>query len=174
MNASNNILCNLQPTFISSGPLLLIGLRELMDEQAAQKIPLLWQELQNHRSLFPRPPSSINYGLCIHLSGYEYSYMAAWAVEDFDELPEGLSPHIIPSQHYAVFNHPGHVSAIRSTMDFIFNQWLPQSDFVHAATQANAVHFFERYGEGFNPQTGEGDIEIWLPVNAKSHSGIHA
>jgi AraC family transcriptional regulator len=24
--------------------------------------------------------------------------------------------------------------------------------------------FFERYGEKFNPQTGTGDIEVWVPI----------
>jgi predicted transcriptional regulator YdeE len=27
-------------------------------------------------------------------------------------------------------------------------------------------YMFERYGEGFNPQTESGDIEIWIPLQA--------
>ena len=68
------------------------------------------------------------------------------------------------AQNYAVFTHTGHVSCIRNTIDFIFDQWLPNSNYRHATAPENALHFFERYGEKFNPQIGEGDIEIWLPI----------
>jgi AraC family transcriptional regulator len=164
MNASNNTSLNLQPRFEAAGPLLIAGLREPLDEHAAQKIPQLWQQLINQWPPIPQRVSNIDYGLCIHLANHEYYYMAGYAVWDFDELPSGLSAYIVPSQTYAVFVHPGHVSGIRATLGYLFNQWLPGSGYKHSATQANSLHFFERYGEGFNPQTGEGDIEIWLPV----------
>jgi AraC family transcriptional regulator len=44
-------------------------------------------------------------------------------------------------------------------------QWLPTSGHERAKAQG-PPDFFERYGEGFDPQTGYGDIEVWVPVKA--------
>jgi AraC family transcriptional regulator len=41
----------------------------------------------------------------------------------------------------------------------IWNQWLPASG-LRAADAPN----FERYDEKFDPLTGNGGLEIWLPV----------
>jgi len=168
MNDSNSTLLNvntaLSPRFETAGPLLIAGLREPLDEHAAQKIPQLWQRLVACWDAIPQRVGATDYGLCIHLQGHEYYYMAGCAVWDFAGLPETFSPFIIPSQTYAVFTHEGHVNYIRNTIGFAFDQWLPNSGYRHASASENALHFFERYGENFNPHTGEGDVEIWLPV----------
>lgn len=170
MNDSNNTLLEpnanavLQPRFESSGPLLIAGLREPLDEHAQHKIPQLWQRLMACWDEIPQRVGSADYGLCIHLQGYEYYYMAGCTVWDFAELPETFSPFIIPSQTYAVFTHEGRINNIRDTIGYAFDQWLPNSNYRHASAPENALHFFERYGEKFNPQIGEGNVEIWLPV----------
>ena len=175
MNDSNstllepNINALLQLRFETTGPLLIAGLRDPLDEHAAQKIPQLWRQLMACVDEIPQRVGNTDYGLCIHLQGYEYYYMAGCTVWDFTELPGAFRGFIIPSQHYAVFTHTGHVSCIRNTIDFIFDQWLPNSNYRHATAPENALHFFERYGEKFNAQIGEGDIEIWLPVIKHSH-----
>ncbi len=168
MNDSNNTLPDSaqfsDPRIEQSGPLLVAGLRAPLDEQSAEKIPQLWQQLVSCWDDIPQRVGPADYGLCIHLQGREYYYMAACAVWDFTGLPEKFSPFIIPSQTYAIFEHRGSVSSICNTIDFAFDQWLPQSGYQHQATQENALHFFERYGEKFDPSTGTGDIEIWLPL----------
>ncbi len=170
MNDSTNTLLEpntnavLQPRFETTGPLLIAGLREPLDEHAAQKIPQLWQKLVACRDEIPQRVGSTDYGLCIHLQGYEYYYMAGCAVWDFTGLPETFSPFIIPSQTYAVFTHAGHINNIRDTIGYAFDQWLPNSGYRQASAPENALYFFERYGETFDPQVGEGDVEIWLPI----------
>ena len=67
----------------------------------------------------------------------------------------------IPEQRYAVFTHTEHVSTIRRTVNAIWNQWLPASG-LKAADAPN----FERYDEKFDPATGNGGLEIWVPVSA--------
>jgi AraC family transcriptional regulator len=168
MNDSNSTLLDtnvvLSPRFETTGPLLIAGLREPLDEHAAQKIPALWQRLASCWDDIPQRVGNANYGLCIHLQGREYFYMAGCAVWDFTGLPETFSPFIVPSQNYAVFSHEENVAKIRNTIDFIFDQWLPDSGYQLLQHQHNSLHFFERYGESFNSETGLGQIEIWLPV----------
>jgi AraC family transcriptional regulator len=60
------------------------------------------------------------------------------------------------------------VSAISRTVDAIFHAWLPASGYRHAwssgSLSEDALAFFEQYGEDFNPATGRGNIEVWVPV----------
>jgi AraC family transcriptional regulator len=70
-----------------------------------------------------------------------------------------LSQVEIPSHRYAVFSHRSHVSTIRYTIEAIGKDWLPNSGY----KAAGDPDFFERY-KSFDPETGIGDIEIWLPI----------
>jgi AraC family transcriptional regulator len=67
----------------------------------------------------------------------------------------------IPAQRYAVFSHRDHVSRIRAAFYTIWNRWLPASNHEHADAPD-----FERYDERFDPRTGTGTVEIWLPVRS--------
>src|SRR5438874_2261201 len=74
-------------------------------------------------------------------------------------IPSEFSRVRIPEQRYAVFTHRDHISSIRRTINTIWNQWLPASG-LKAADAPN----FERYDENFDPLTGNGGLEIWIPV----------
>jgi AraC family transcriptional regulator len=74
----------------------------------------------------------------------------------------------IPANEYAVFAHDGHVSVLRNTFDSAVNDWLPASDFEMGRTGNGEPYVLERYGEKFDPMTGTGDIEIWIPVRGRS------
>ncbi len=155
------------PRFEKLEPLLIVGLREPMTEQSAQTIPELWRQFAPYIDRIPCQIMGVSYGLCVHTSDSRnglFYYMAGCAVSEFAELPPSLSPLIVPAHYYAVFSHDTGVVRIRETIDFIFDKWLPNSNYLH---DNQSLHFFERYGKGYNPQTGFGDIEIWLPVTTK-------
>lgn len=121
MNDSNNISADMkqaliEPRIEQAGPLLVAGLREPLDQNAAQRIPKLWQQLTSGWDLITQRVDNVGYGVCIHLRDHEYYYMAACTVWDFTGLDASLSPFIIPSQTYAVFSHSGSVQTIRTTL----------------------------------------------------------
>ncbi len=155
----------LTPRFFELPPLLLAGMREPLNEQSAQTIPLLWQKFSPYIGNIPHQLGNrVAYGLCVRSSessNGSYYYMAACEVGEFTDLPAGLSPLIVPTHKYAVFRHDGHVARIKETIDVVFDQWLPISGFTHSS---ESIHFFERYGEDYNPETEVGGMEIWLPV----------
>ena len=78
---------------------------------------------------------------------------------DSFRLRDTANSRFIPEQRYAVFTHADHVASIRRTVNAIWNQWLPASG-LKAADAPN----FERYDEAFDPATGNGGFEIWIPV----------
>ncbi|AKC68913.1 GyrI-like domain-containing protein [Pandoraea oxalativorans] len=55
--------------------------------------------------------------------------------------------------------HKAHISTIHKTVHTIWHQWLPQS-----GLQAADAPDFERYSADFDPVTGAGTLEIWIPV----------
>jgi hypothetical protein len=63
------------------------------------------------------------------------------------------------SDRYAVFTHKDHISTIRRAINTVWNHWLPASR-LKAADAPN----FERYDGNFDPLTGNGGLEIWIPV----------
>jgi AraC family transcriptional regulator len=85
--------------------------------------------------------------------------MCAVEVGGPSALPNGLSSLHVPVRKYAIFSHRGHIAGIRGTMSAIWSQWLPQSG--HKALEGPTL---ERYGPEFNPMTGMGGLEIWVPI----------
>jgi AraC family transcriptional regulator len=88
-----------------------------------------------------------------------FDYLCGVEVRDFSRLPAELERVRVASQRYAVFRHEEHVSTIRRTHNTIWSVWLPESGY----ELADAPHF-ERYGEEFDGATGQGGVEIWLPL----------
>jgi AraC family transcriptional regulator len=165
--SQNSASTQAEPRIVALPPLLLAGLRIPLDETAQQAIPNLWQRFATYLGKIPEQQSNAAYGLCLNSQTYganPWIYMAACAVADLSDLPAELSPLILPSQRYAVFEHKKHLSQIRETINQAFDQWLPTSGFQLASKADSTLHFFERYGEDFNPVTGWGEIEIWLPI----------
>ena len=93
-----------------------------------------------------------------------WKYLAGVEVSNLTGLPTGLSHVSFPPQKYALFSHKGHVWTLRNTIGEIGKKGLPNSGRQPAGPSAGAPNFFERYGEKFNPQTGTGDIEVWVPI----------
>lgn len=153
--------------FVEAGPLIIAGLCEPLTHSSQETIPRLWQQLHKRAAEIPDRINGTGYGLCLNDGSAGFYYMAGFSVWDFANLPMGISRQLLPAQHYAVFTHPGHVMTIRDTIDDAFDQWLPDSGYTLNSKSHPPLHFFEYYGENFNPITGMGDIEIWLPITRK-------
>ncbi|NRA29628.1 MAG: AraC family transcriptional regulator [Parvularculaceae bacterium] len=92
-----------------------------------------------------------------------FDYMAALEVEALGADHAAYDMLTIGAARYAVFRHDGAAADARSTWDPIFNQWMPASGWDH-----DVQPFQEVYDESFDPSTGEGGFEIWIPVKAKA------
>ncbi|WP_276167875.1 GyrI-like domain-containing protein [Zobellia alginiliquefaciens] len=69
------------------------------------------------------------------------------------DLPEGL---------YAVFIHKGLSSEFKSTMNFIYGEWLPNSDY-----QLDQRPSFEVLGAKYKNDHPDSEEEVWIPVKLK-------
>jgi AraC family transcriptional regulator len=149
------------PRFETSKPLLVAGIGDRINHQNnGAGIPSQWQQFHQKVGDIPDRVGNIAYGVCCNGddSG-NFDYIAGVEVSDFSDLPREFFRARIPEQKYAVFTHSEHISTIRRTVNTIWNHWLPISGF-KAADAPN----FERYDEKFDPATGNGGLEIWIPV----------
>lgn len=152
------------PRFEDSPPLLLAGLAETYAYSRTEGIPSLWQRFNRHFGNIAGQKGDIAYGVCTHSNGEAgtFRYMAAAEVSETDDLPEGFSTLKLPKQRYAVFLHRGHISAIAKTADHVFGTWLPESGLQHGETP----DLIERYDERFDPHSGMGVVELWIPIKS--------
>lgn len=149
-----------EPRLIDSGALLIVGLKNRYSEATTAQIPAQWQAFQPHIGNIDNQTGHVAFGvLCNSDDKGNVDYLTGVEVRHFPADLNGLDSLRLSAQTYAVFRHDGHVSEIRPTWKTIFAQWLP--DAPYRLVDAPQL---ERYGAGFDPQTGVGDIEVWIPV----------
>jgi AraC family transcriptional regulator len=149
------------PRFETGKPLLVAGVGERYNhENGVAGIPNQWQRFHQSVGEIPGRVGKVAYGVCCNGDDAgNFDYIAGVEVSDFSDLPREFSRVRIGEQRYAVFTHAEHVSAIRRTVNTIWNHWLPAS-----GMKAADAPSFERYDEKFDPLTGNGGLEIWIPV----------
>jgi AraC family transcriptional regulator len=149
-----------EPRIESCRTLLIAGLGERYTFETNQGIPFQWQRFVPYIGNIPGEVGKTTYGVCCNSdSAGHFDYIAGIEVSSFTDLPPELGRVRIPEHRYAVFSHRDHVSTLRSTVYAIWNKWLPASR--HQVADAPD---FEKYDENFNPQTGTGTVEIWVPI----------
>ena len=156
---------HLDPPRFENGRLMQIaGLRGHFTATTWEGIPAQWQRLDAYGKV-PGQAGSVHYGLCFNMSD-GIDYLSGVEVCAVDGLPGEFVSVNVPAQKYVIFPHRDHVSKLYSTVDTIWRQWFPGSGHEIAAAATGAPNFFERYGEGFDPRTGMGDVEVWIPIQS--------
>jgi AraC family transcriptional regulator len=163
-NSTGHMAAGVGPSrFVLGETMLLGGIRKHYTFENRGNIPELWARFAPHIDVISGQAIPVTYGVIISTrDGNGFDYLAAVEVTDLSRLPADAATLNLPAQRYAVFAHEGHISTLCETIDRVFHQWLPLSG--HAVT--GNPDYFERYGEAFNPETGSGDVEIWVPVKA--------
>jgi AraC family transcriptional regulator len=157
----SSLLSTLEPPrFETSRPFLIAGLGERYSCETSAGIPMLWQRFGPYIGNMPGEIAGVAFGACVNGDDAgNFDYVAGVEVADFSDLPKDFHRVRVPAQKYAVFSHRDHISTIRRTTNTIWNKWLPASG--HEIADAPE---FERYGPDFDPRSGNGGLEIWVPI----------
>jgi AraC family transcriptional regulator len=148
------------PRFEITKPLLIAGIGERYNHDNAAGIPGQWQRFHQAAGDIPHRVGKVAYGVCCNGDDAgNFDYIAGVEVSDFTDLPRPFFRVRIPEARFAVFTDREHISTIRGTVNTIWNHWLPAS-----GLKVADVPNFERYDENFDPVTGNGGFEIWVPV----------
>ena len=153
------------PRFETSRPLLIAGLRDRFTMETADGIPALWQRFGPRIGAIPGQTGDATYGLSFDMvDGPDaFAYLCGVGVASFSDLPDDLSRVTVPAQDCAIFPYRGHVSMLGQAVQAIFRDRLPRSGY-ESHHRADAPMVVEVYGEAFDPDTGMGGIEIWIPI----------
>ena len=138
-----------------------VGLNRRYSFAGAGVIPGHWQAFTpqipaiRHR----RADDPAAYGIIHAADDDGFEYLCAMPVTRRPDVPGDLHYLELPEARYAVFRHEGHIAGIRATCNTIWSQWLPAS-----TLRPVEAPWFERYPPSFDPATGLGGVEIWIPV----------
>jgi len=149
------------PRVVKSDALLIFGLGERYVRSNAG-IPSQWNRFMPYLGTIPNQVGHVTYGV-IRNTGEDgvIDYICGVQVREFPDQPAEFTRVRIPPQTYAVFEHRDHVSSLQSTWQAIYNDGLPR-----AGREATDGPAFERYDERFDPRTGLGGFEVWIPIKA--------
>lgn len=152
------------PRIVQSNRKRIAGLVERYDQSTTTQIPSQWGQFNASFAPFNGLISNDGYGVLYDGDDEgNYAYMAGVPVTDSADLPDSYEAVEIPARQYMVFEHKEHISSIQQTWASIWNKALPESDY-----EVTTDPTFERYGADFDPQTGNGGVELWIPVDKKS------
>lgn len=156
-----NRMSELEPPRRETGKTLLIaGHAQRYHFETIAGIPAQWQRFAPHIGNIQGQIGRIAYGVCCNSDGAgSFEYLCGVEVAGFDGLPDEFARLRIPEHQYVVFAHREHISAIAHTWSAIMNKYLPES-----GLEVADAPDFERYGAEFNPQSGTGLVEIWIPI----------
>jgi AraC family transcriptional regulator len=148
------------PRIEKLGALTVVGLARQQNLANAQAIPGQWQQFMTRYEEIDNKADPIPVSVTTDMDGDgNFSYLTGVIVSSAGSPPKGLVARSVPAQTYAVFTHSGHVSEIGKTYAAIWDQWVPQSGKV-----VSDGPWLEKHLPTFNPRTGLGGVEIWIPV----------
>lgn len=140
----------------------VIGLGTQCTIDNTSEIPCLWQAFNARELEVSAGPDSGAYGVCVAADAADgFRYVAGVESVQGAGVPAGMERISIPAGRYAVFTHTDHISEIGNTLYTIWNKSL--SDL---GLNPRPSPDFERYDHRFDPATGLGTVEIWIPVIA--------
>jgi AraC family transcriptional regulator len=123
------------------------------------EIPALWAKLNAREDEIEAAEAGLAFGIC-HGQGEDgFRYLAGFPTVRGASVPNGMARLAIPAGRYAVFEHKGHVTELHRTMQAIFDRGLTD-----AGLTTRDGPELEVYDKRFDPKTGRGTVEIWIPV----------
>lgn len=142
--------------------LSIAGINRSYTEQTRSGIPAQWDRFAPQIGKVPGQVGKDAYGVCWNFKpDCCFDYVSGVEVSDAAKLPPDFEKMKIPARRYAVVTHEGHVSELPKALDTIWSTWVPDSGLKTAKAPC-----FERYTEEFDPHTGRGGTEIWIPLEA--------
>ena len=88
---------------------------------------------------------------------------AAVEVSDFENVPTEMKKLIVPCGLYAVFLHSGPAAEAHKTYQYIFAEWLPNSEYI-----VDERPHFAIMDEKYKKDDPDSEEEIWIPIKNRS------
>jgi AraC family transcriptional regulator len=155
----------MQPTLVHRPAFHVIGMAGRFTPATTSRIPELWERFaRGPMDTVPHRRGHHTLGVCVDadpatIEEAGFTYVAAVEVDRLDHVPPGMIAMTVPANTYAVFTHSGHISRLPDTVKQVWGRWVPSSPYAHVPAPD-----FEWYDERWDPTTGEGEIDLYVPV----------
>ena len=159
----------MEPGIESSGEKKFAGKRLAMSF-AENRTPELWQSFMPRRREIENAVGTELYSIEVYPADFFTAFeptalfekWAAVEVSSFANLPDNIETLTAPPGLYAVFIHHGPTSEAIITYTYIFQTWLPASEY----RLDNRPHFAVM-GEKYKNEDPDSEEEIWIPIARK-------
>lgn len=150
------------PTVVRHERMVIAGIGRRFPVEDFAGIPSLWQEFRAFDNTIPEQQGHRAFGVVSDMStnGSDYRYVAGVQVTAGANTHEPLQRITLPAQRWAMFTHTGHITTIISTIHAIFAEALPTA----RLSPGENPDLLEVYPETFDPSTGRGGVELWVPL----------
>lgn len=157
-----------EPELVTLEPMYLAGIPFYYDLTQKNDLSSQWSNLIDVLDTLPglnRPPSFYQMQLWFpNQSPDSIYFFIGVGIEKDSPIPIQLTAKTIPSQTYLRFYHKGLSNLVGHTYRYIYEEWLPQTDYL-------LPHYynFEYYGaEHLGPYNPNSISEIYIPVELQS------
>lgn len=147
-------------------PLKIIGMK-IVTSMRENKIPELWNSFFDRiHEIENTVNPAVSIGVCFDVQEDEhFSYIAGRVISDGHSVPKGMVLKKLPKQLVAVFTHKGPVEKLSETYNYIFEEWLPNSQYEHVKAPD-----LEWYDDRFKFGEEDSEMDIHIPVRIKENS----
>lgn len=146
---------------------LLVGMAANMS-MLKDATAILWRRFMPRRKEIQGVVSEVLYSVqnFAELDGFEsftletvFEKWAAVEVTNRDNVPDEMQAFVLHGGAYAVFDHFGPPNEFPKTLDFIFSEWLPQSEW-----RLDEREHFEMLLPDWRADDPNAHEEVWIPV----------
>lgn len=146
--------------YVDAGEMLFVGMGQHFSFAATQHITAQWERFMPHYCEIENRADDVPWGVNANLDDDgTFDYFSAVKVSRISSVPKGMQGLTLPPRTYAIFQHTAHISTISQTYTAIWNDWEPPNG--RAIADAASL---EGHLPSFNPRTGLGGVELWVPV----------
>ncbi len=139
---------------------------------AENKTGMLWGKFMPRRKEIKNTVSNDLYSMQVYEPSLEmkdfnlkttFVKWAAIEVTDFDTIPKDMESYTLIGGKYVVFRHKGTLAGFVKTTNYIYNEWLPNSEYI-----LDAREHFEILGENYyGPNDPNSEEDVWIPIRDK-------
>ena len=159
---------SLEPDVYQQKKLTLVGLKtyfysvDSAKNNIAEKLIPLWDDFLKCADKIKNATPGIYYGAIqpISAESEQLVYYAAVAVDAEQSHPEAFDVIEIPASQYAKFTHCGAMSDMNNTVNYIYSNWLLNSNYRH--TMAPDL---EIYDERYHPTSEKSIVQYAIPID---------
>ncbi|HXJ35705.1 MAG TPA: AraC family transcriptional regulator [Candidatus Eisenbacteria bacterium] len=154
----------MEPRIVRKPAFIVVGMADRFTP-TSPRIPELWGRFAPRIHEVPHRRGLHTLGVCIGaepatVEEAGFTYLAGVEVERAGDVPEGMIVVTVPENAYAVLTHTGHLSRLPDTVKHVWGRWLPASPYRHVPAPD-----FEYYDPArWDPGTGEGEVDLYVPI----------